>query len=83
MVSQFTEFVPLGSFLASREPCISSAALEYYMKTAMSYPAPPAASYCLSTAVSATFNFILPDHLLGMGWELLVILLDGFETLSI
>jgi len=82
-VSQYTEFVLLGSFIESREPCISSAALEYYMKTAMSYPGPPAPSYCLSTAVSAAFNFILPDHLLGMGWELIVIFLDGFETLSV
>jgi len=53
------------------------------MKTAISYPGPPPPSYCLSAAVSATFNFILPDHLLGMGWELLVIFLNGFETLSV
>jgi len=73
-VSQYTEFILLGSFLESREHCISSVALEYYMKTAISYPGPPAPSYYLSAAVSATFNFILPDHLLGMGWGLLVIL---------
>jgi len=83
MVSQYTEFVLLGSFLESREHCIASVALEYYMKTAISYPGPPAPSYYLSAAVSATFNFILPEHLLGMGWELLVIFLDGFETLSV
>jgi len=82
-VSQYTEFLLLGSFLESPELCISSVALEYYMKTAMSYPCPPAPSYCLSAVVSATFNFILPEHLLGMGWELLVIFLDGFETLSV
>jgi len=83
MISQYTEFVLLGSFLESRELCISSASLEYYMKTAISYPGPPAPSYCLSAAVSATFNFILPGRLLGMGWELLVIFLGGFETLSV
>jgi len=83
-VSQYhTEFVLLGSFLESRENCISSIALEYYMKTAISYPGPLAPSYCPSAAVPATFNFILPDHLLGMGWGLLVIILDGFETLSV
>jgi len=82
-VSQYTEFVLLGSFLESRELCISSVALEYYMKTTISYPGLPAPSYCLSAAVSATFNFALPDHLLWMGWELLVIFLDGFETLSV
>jgi len=82
-VSQYTEFLLLGSFLESRELCISSVALEYYMETAISYPGPPVPSYCVSAAVSATFNFILPDHLLGMGWELLVIVLDGFEILSV
>jgi len=50
-VPQFTEFVLLGSFLESRELSISSVALEYYMKTAISYPGPPAPSYCLSAAV--------------------------------
>jgi len=82
-ISQYTEFVLLESFLESQDFCISSVALGYYMKTAISHPGPPAPSYCLSAAVSATFNFILPDHLLGMGWELLVIFLDGFETLSV
>jgi len=82
-VSQYTEFVLLGSFLESRELCISSVALEYYMETAISYPGPPAPSHCLSAAVSATFNLILPDLLLEMGWELLVIFLDEFETLSV
>jgi len=82
-VSQSTEFVLLESLLEPRELCISSVALEYHMKTAMSYPGPPAPSYRLSAAVSASFNFILPDHLLGMGWELLVIFLDGFEILSV
>jgi len=82
-VSQYTEFVLLESFLESRELSISSVALEYYMKTAISYPGPPAPSYWLSTTASATFNFILPDHLLGMGWELLVMFTDGLETLSV
>jgi len=53
------------------------------MKTAISYPGPPGPSYYLSAAVSATFNFTLPDHLLGMGWGLLVIFLGGSETLSV
>ena len=82
-VSQYTEFVLLGSFLESRELSISSVALEYYMKTAISYPGPPVPSYYLSAAVSATFNFILPDHLLWMGWELLATFLDVFEALSV
>jgi hypothetical protein len=82
-VSQYTEFVLLESFLASREFSISSLALEYYMKTTLSYPAPPAPSYCLSAVLSAAFNFILPDHALSMGWTLLDIFVNGFETLSV
>jgi hypothetical protein len=83
MVTQFTEFLLLESFLELRELSISSTALGYYMKTAISYPGPPGPSYCLSAAVSAAFNFILPDHLLWMGWTLLDLFLDGFERLSV
>jgi len=82
-VSQFTEFVLLGSFLESRELSISSVALEYYMKTAISYPSPPSPSYCLPAVVSAAFNFILLDYPLWMGWTILDTFLDGFETLSV
>jgi hypothetical protein len=66
-VSQYTELVLLESFLESRELPISSAALEYYMNTTVSYPGPPAPSHCLSAAVSTALNFILPDHSLWMG----------------
>jgi hypothetical protein len=82
-VTLFTEFLLLESFLESRELSISSVALEYYMKTAISYPDPPAPSYCLSAAVSAAFNFILPDRQLWMGWTILGIFVDEFEALSI
>jgi len=82
-VSQYTEFVLLESFLDSRELCITSVALEYYMKTTISYPAPPAPSYSLSAAVSAAFNFILPDHSLWMGWAILDTFMDGFGALSV
>jgi hypothetical protein len=82
-VTQYTEFLLLESFLESRELSISSAALEYYMKTTISYSAPQAPSHCLSAAVFAAFNFILPDHLLWMGWRILDVFLDGFEMLSV
>jgi hypothetical protein len=82
-VSQYTEFVLLESFLESRELSISSVALEYYMKTAISYPSPPAPSYCLSAVVSASFNLVLPDYALWMGWKVLDIFVEGFETLSV
>jgi hypothetical protein len=82
-VTQYTEFLLLESFLGSRELSISSVALEYYMKTTISYPGRPAPPYCLSAAVSAAFNFILPDHPLWMGWRILDIFVDGFETLSV
>jgi len=82
-VDQYTEFLFLGSFLESREISISSVALEYYMKTTISYPDPPTPPYCLSTVVSAAFSFILPDHQLWIGWTILEIFVDGFETLSV
>jgi hypothetical protein len=82
-VTQFTEFLLLESFLESRELSISSTALEYYIQTAISYPSPPAPSDYLSAAVSAAFNFVLPDHLLWMGWEILDRFVDGFEVLSV
>jgi hypothetical protein len=82
-VTQYTEFLLLESFLGSRELSISSVALEYYMKTTISYPGRPAPPDCLSAAVSAAFNFILPDHPLWMGWRILDIFVDGFETLSV
>jgi hypothetical protein len=82
-VTQYTEFAHLESFLESRELSVSSVALEYYMKTTITYPFPPAPSYCLSAAVSAAFNFILPDHSLRVGWRILDIFVDGFKTLSV
>jgi len=82
-VSQYTEFVLLESLLESQELSISSVALEYYMVTTISYSAPPAPSYSLPAAVSATFNFMLPDHPLWMGWTILGIFVNGFETLSV
>jgi hypothetical protein len=82
-VTQYTEFLLLESFFESRELSISSVALEYYMETAISYPSPPSSSYRLPAAVSAVFNFILPDHPLWMGWRILGIFVNGFETLSV
>ena len=83
MITQYTELHLLESFLESRELSISSVALEYYMKTTISYPGPLTPPHCLSTAVSVVFNFILADHPLWMGWTMLDIFLNGFETLSV
>ena len=82
-VTQYTEFVYLESFLESRESSVSSVALEHYIRTAIAYPDPPAPSCYFSTAVSAAFNFMLPDHLLWMGWEVLGTFVDGSKTLSV
>jgi hypothetical protein len=82
-VNQYTESLLLASFLPSREFAISSVALEYYMKTAMPYSNFSAPSCYLSTAVSAEFNFMLPDHQLPTGWKILDIFVGGFETLSV
>ena len=83
MVTEYTESRILASFLDSRELCISSVALEYYMKTMISYPTPLAPPCSFSHATSAVFNFTLPDHQLWMGWTILEIFVDEFETLSV
>jgi hypothetical protein len=82
-VTEHNECHLLESFLESQELFISSVGLEHYMRTAVSYPGPPPPSYSLPTAVSAAFNFILPDHALLMGWTILDIFVDRFEALSV
>ena len=82
-VTQYTESLLLGSFLESREISVSSVALEYFMKTMISHPNPSAPPHCLIAAVSAAVNFISPDHQLWIGWTILDIFVDGFETLSV
>ena len=82
-VTHYTESFLLASFLESQELVISSVALEYYLKTIISYSDLPAPSCYLSAAVSASFNFILPDHQLRMGWTLFGSFIDGFEQLSV
>ena len=80
--TQFTESALLASFLESREFVISSFALEYYMRTIISYVDLPAPSCYLSGALRGIFNVVLPDHQLRMGWTILEIFVDGFDKLS-
>jgi hypothetical protein len=82
-VTHYTESIHLASFLQSRELVISSVALEYYMKTTISYPDPLAPSRFLPAAVSSTFNIMLPEEQLWRRWAILGIFVDGFETLSV
>jgi hypothetical protein len=82
-VAQYAESLLLASFLGSREPTISSVALEYYMETRISYSDSSAPACYLSIAVSAAFNLILPDHQLLTGWKILDIFVGGLETLSV
>ncbi len=80
-VTQYPEYHHLASFLPSQELAISSVALEYYMKTAISYSDPSVPSRYLSTTVSAVFNFRLPNRQLWMGWAMLDIFVGGLEQL--
>ena len=82
-VALYTESLLPASFLQSRELRISSVALEYYMKTTISYSDPPAPSCDLPAAVSSAFNVLLPEEQLWRRWALLDIFVDGFETLSV
>ena len=82
-VTHYTESLLLASFLLSREVAISSVALEYYVRTAISYSDSPAPSCYLSTAVSSAFNVMLPEEQIWKRWTILDIFLGGFETLSV
>jgi len=82
-VTQYTESLLLATFLESREPAISFVALEYYMKTMISYSNPLAPSCYLSRAVHAMFNLMLPDHQLRRGWTILGIFVNGFDSLPV
>ena len=82
-VTHYTESLLLASFLQSQEVAISSVALEYYMRTAISHSDPPAPSCYLSVAVSSAFNVTLPEEQIWKRWTILDIFVGGFETLSI
>jgi len=81
--THYTESLLLASFLESRELAVSSLALGYYIQTILSYSDPSAPSYCVSGAVHAVFNLLLPDHQLQMGWNILDMFVNGFEKLSV
>ena len=87
-VTKTTNLPLLGSFLKSREVAISSVALKCYMEVMISRsdslpPSDSLPSDHLAAAVSAVFNFTLPDHQLWMGWEILNLFVREFEKLSI
>jgi hypothetical protein len=79
----YTESLLLASFLQSREFAISSVALEYYMKTVISYHDPLSPSSHLSQGVHSVFNLMLPDHQLRMGWRVLETFVNGFDNLPV
>jgi len=79
--TQYTESLLLASFLQSRELAISSAALEYYMGTAISCSDPSPPSSYLSQGVHSVFNLMLPDGQLWMGWRVLQTFVNGFDNL--
>jgi hypothetical protein len=83
LVTHYTESLHLASFLQSRELVISAVALEYYLKTTISYSDPPAPSCFLSAAVSSAFSVLLPEEQLWNRWTILGTFVDGLETLSI
>jgi len=82
-VKQYTESLLLASFLQSREPAISSLALEYYMKTVISRSGHLESSCYLSHGVHAVFNAMLPNHQLRMGWRVLEAFVNGFDNLPV
>ena len=82
-VTHYTESLLLASFLQSQELAISSVALEYYMRTTISYSDPPAPSCYLSAAVSSALNVMLPEEQIWKRWTILDIFVGGFETLSV
>ena len=81
-VTLYTESHLLASFLESQELVISLLALEYYLRTIISYSDPSVPSYHLSGAIQTVFNLTLPGHQLQMGWVLLGVFVDEFESFS-
>ena len=81
--TQFTEPALLASFLESREFVICSFALEYYMRTIITYTRLPPTPCHLSGSIRAIFNLALPEHQLRVGWTILAIFMDGFDKLSV
>jgi len=79
----YTESLLLATFLESRELSVSALALGYYLQTILSYCDPSAPSRYFPGAVRAMFNFLLPDHQLQMGWNILDMFVNGFEKLSV
>ena len=73
----------LASFMQSRELPVSSVALKSYMVARISHSNSPAPSCYLSAAVSSVFNVVLPEEQFIKGWEILGILVDGFDSFSI
>ena len=82
-ITHYTESLLLASFLQSQELAISSVALEYYMRTEISYSDPLAPSCYLSAAVSSALNVMLPEEQIWQRWTILDIFVGGFETLSV
>jgi len=80
-VTRYTESLLLASFLQSRELAISSRALDYYMKTAISCSDPSAPSSYLSQGVHSVFNVMLRGRQLEMGWGALQTFVNGFDNL--
>ena len=81
--TQYTMSLLLASFLHSGELAISSVALEYYIKTAISSSDSSVPSCYLSQGVHSVFNLMLPDRQLRMGWRILETFVNGFDDLPV
>ena len=83
IATEYTESLLLASFLQSREVTISLLALEYYLRTIISYngPPPPPPRY-LSDAVQLVFNPDMPGDQLWMGWNILNMFVEGRDKLA-
>ena len=80
-ITKYRESLLLASFLQSREFSISTVALEYYMRTILSYSGPSGPSCHLAGAVRTLYNVMLSDHQLQRGWTILEIFVNGFGDL--
>ena len=83
IVTNYTEPLLLASFLQSKEVTVSSLALEYYMRTILSYNGPPPQPpRYLPNAVQLIFNPDMPDDQLWIGWNILRKFVEGRNKLS-
>ena len=82
-VLEYGESLLLASMLQSQEFSITATALKNYIWAILSHHEPPTTPQYLPNAVQIVFNPALPDHQILCGWEIMDILIRGWDQLPL